>query len=125
MSKTAISSPELPAVIGPYSPAVLQGNTLYVSGQLPADPQTGAYPEGVAAQTEQCLRNLQKILETAGFSMRDVVKATVYLADMRDFGAMNEVYARFFEAPYPARAALQVVAMARGALVEIDAVAAR
>ena len=123
MSKTAIVTDKAPAAIGPYSAATQVGNTVYVSGQLPADPATGAFPEGIAAQTRQSLMNLKAILEAAGMTMNDVVKTTVLLSDIANFGEMNKVYAEFFEAPFPARAAFQVAALPKAALVEIEAVA--
>lgn len=125
MSKKAIVAENAPAAIGPYSAATQVGNTVYVSGQLPADPVTGAFPEGIAQQTRQSLENVKAVLEAAGMTMADVTKTTVLLSDIANFGAMNEVYATFFEAPYPARAAFQVAALPKGALVEIEAVAAR
>lgn len=125
MPKTAIVTDQAPAAIGPYSAATQVGNTVYVSGQLPADPATGAFPEGIAAQTRQSLMNLKAILEAAGMTMNDVVKTTVLLSDIANFGAMNEVYAEFFEAPFPARAAFQVAALPKAALVEIEAIAAK
>ena len=125
MSKTAIVTDQAPAAIGPYSAATQVGNTVYVSGQLPADPATGAFPEGIAAQTRQSLTNLKAILEAAGMTMNDVVKTTVLLSDIANFGEMNKVYAEFFEAPFPARAAFQVAALPKAALVEIEAIAAK
>ena len=125
MSNTAIHTENAPAAIGPYSQAIQAGNTVYVSGQLPADPATGAFPEGIAAQTRQSLMNLKAILEAAGMTMNDVVKTTVLLSDISNFGEMNKVYAEFFEAPFPARAAFQVAALPKAALVEIEAIAAK
>lgn len=125
MSKTAVVAPNAPAAIGPYSAAVQTVDTVYVSGQLPADPLTGAFPADIAGQTRQSLENVKAILAAAGLTMADVVKTTVYLNDIADFAAMNEVYATFFEAPYPARAAFQVAALPKGALVEIEAVAVK
>ena len=125
MSNTAIHTENAPAAIGPYSQAIQAGNTVYVSGQLPADPATGAFPEGIAAQTRQSLMNLKAILEAAGMTMNDVVKTTVLLSDIANFGEMNKVYAEFFEAPFPARAAFQVAALPKAALVEIEAIAAK
>ena len=125
MSNTAIVTDKAPAAIGPYSAATQVGNTVYVSGQLPADPATGAFPEGIAAQTRQSLMNLKAILEAAGMTMNDVVKTTVLLSDIANFGEMNKVYAEFFEAPFPARAAFQVAALPKAALVEIEAIAAK
>ena len=126
MSNTAIFTPNAPAAIGPYSQAVQAGNTVYVSGQLPIDPATGAFAgEDIATQTRQSLTNLKNILEAAGYSCADVVKTTVLLADMGDFAAMNGVYAEFFPENCPARAAFAVKELPRGALVEIEAVAAK
>lgn len=121
---TAISTEKAPAAIGPYSQAVQGGNTVYVSGQLPIDPATGAFAgDDIKAQTRQSLTNIRSILEAAGADMSKVVKTTVLLKDIADFGAMNEVYAEFFTAPYPARTAFQVAALPKDALVEIECVA--
>ncbi len=122
----AIQSSAAPAAIGPYSQAIQGGNTVYVSGQLPIDPATGAFAgPDIASQTRQSLTNIQNILAEAGMSMADVTKTTVLLADIAEFGAMNDVYAEFFSEPYPARAAFQVAALPKGAKVEIECVAAR
>lgn len=125
MSKQVIIAPNAPAAIGPYSTATQFGNTVYVSGQLPTDPLTGAIPDGICAQTKQSLHNIKAVLEAAGLSMNDVMKTTVFLSDINNFSAMNEIYATFFEAPYPARAAFQVAALPKGALVEIEVIAAK
>lgn len=126
MANKAVTTSAAPAAIGPYSQGVQAGCTVYVSGQLPIDPATGAFPgEDITAQTKQSLTNIQAILTEAGMSMADVVKTTVLLADIADFAAMNEVYATFFSAPYPARAAFQVAALPKGAKVEIEAVAVK
>lgn len=120
----AISTSHAPAAIGPYSQAVQGGNTIYISGQLPIDPETGAFAgDEIRAQTRQSLCNLRSILEAAGADMGSVVKTTVLLQDISDFAAMNEVYAEFFAEPFPARAAFQVAALPKNALVEIEAVA--
>ena len=103
MKKQIISAQNAPAALGPYSHAVLAGDTLYISGQLGLDPATGALPESVTEQAEQSLKNLGAILEAAGMSYADVVKTTVFLSDMNDFAAINEVYARFFASDCPAR----------------------
>lgn len=118
-----ISSPNAPAAVGPYSQAVQAGGTLYISGQLPIDPATGTAPDGIAAQTRQCFRNIEAILSEAGYAKTDVVKSTVLLADIADFGAMNEVYAEFYGAPYPARVAYQVAKLPLGVKVEIETIA--
>ena len=122
-----ISTSNAPAAIGPYSQAVDSGAGLvFLSGQLPLDPATGAFPEGgIQAQTRQSLRNVQAILEAAGLSLANVVKTTVFLADMDDFAAMNEVYASFFAEPFPARSAVAAKALPKGALVEIECIAAK
>ena len=123
----SISTSNAPAAIGPYSQAVDSGAGLvFLSGQLPLDPATGAFPEGgIQAQTRQSLRNVQAILEAAGLSLANVVKTTVFLADMGDFAAMNEVYASFFAEPFPARSAVAVKTLPKGALVEIECIAAK
>lgn len=125
MSLQTIQSPAAPAAIGPYSQGVSAGSAAYISGQLPIDPVTGELADGIAAQTRQSLRNVQAVLAANGMTMADVAKTTVLLADIADFAAMNEVYAEFFAAPYPARAAFQVAALPRGAKVEIEAVAVK
>lgn len=120
---TAIHTDLAPAAIGPYSQAIKAGNTIYVSGQIPIDPATGAFAgEDITTQTRQSLTNLKNILNAAGADLCDVVKTTVYLANIADFTAMNEVYAQFFTAPYPARAAFEVACLPKNALVEIECV---
>ncbi|MBP5538651.1 MAG: RidA family protein [Bacteroidales bacterium] len=123
----AIQTDKAPAAIGPYSQAIDSGaGIVFVSGQLPIDPATGAFPEGgVQEQTRQSITNAKAILEAAGLGLQDVVKTTVFLADMADFAAMNEVYAQFFAAPFPARSAVAVKTLPKGALVEIECIAAR
>ena len=123
---TPIHTPNAPAAIGPYSQAIQAGNTIYVSGQLPIDPATGAFAgNDITAQTRQSLTNMKSILNAAGADMCDVVKTTVLLADIADFAAMNAVYAEFFTAPFPARAAFQVACLPKNALVEIECVAVK
>lgn len=122
----AISTEKAPAAIGPYSQAIEANGFVYASGQLPIDPATGAFPDGgIKEQTRQSLLNAQAILQQAGLDLKNVVKTTVLLADIADFGAMNEVYATFFSQPYPARSAFAVKALPKGALVEIECIAAR
>lgn len=122
--KEAVRTAGAPAAIGPYSQAVRAGDWLYTAGQVALDPETGELrPGGVAEQAEQVLRNLSALLREAGLEPRHVVKTTIFLTDLADFGAVNEVYARFFEEPYPARSTVQVAALPRGARVEIDLVA--
>lgn len=115
-----------PAAIGPYSQAIEVNGFVYASGQLPIDPATGTFPEGgVQEQTRQSLLNVKAILEEAGLTLANVVKTTVYLADMGDFAAMNEIYSQFFSQPFPARSAVAVKALPKGALVEVEVIAAR
>ncbi len=122
--KTAISTSKAPAAIGPYSQAIQVGNLIYTSGQLPIDPATGSFPEGgIKEQTRQSLKNVQAILESAGLSMANVVKTTVFLADMGDFADMNAVYSEFFTEPYPARSAVAVKTLPKSAQIEIEVIA--
>lgn len=123
--KKIIATAEAPAAVGPYSQAVETGGTLYISGQLPIDPSTKAMPDGVKAQTQQSLKNIAAILEAAGYNKNDVVKSTVLLKDIADFGAMNEVYAGFYTENPPARVAYEVAALPMGALVEIETIAVK
>ena len=122
-----VNTPNAPAAIGPYSQAIDSGcGLVFVSGQLPIDPATGAFPEGgVAQQTRQSILNAQAILKEAGLELSNVVKTTVFLADMGDFAAMNEVYGQFFTQPFPARSAVAVKTLPKGALVEIECIASR
>jgi len=113
-----------PAAIGPYSQAIVSGGFVFTAGQIGLDPGTGEFVEGgVAEQAERALQNLSAVLEAAGTTMKDVVKTTVFLADMGDFVTVNEVYAGYFSEPFPARSAVQAANLPKGALVEIDAVA--
>ena len=122
--KTAISTSKAPAAIGPYSQAIQVGNLIYTSGQLPIDPATGSFPEGgIKEQTRQSLKNVQAILESAGLSMANVVKTTIFLADMGDFADMNAVYSEFFTEPYPARSAVAVKTLPKSAQIEIEVIA--
>jgi len=122
--KTIVSTDKAPAAIGPYSQGVKVGNLLFTSGQIPLDPATGTFPEGIQAQARQSLTNVKAILAEAGVSMDQVIKTTVFLKDMNDFAAMNEVYATFFtEGNYPARSAVEVARLPKDVLVEIEAIA--
>jgi 2-iminobutanoate/2-iminopropanoate deaminase len=122
--KNAVATRNAPQAIGPYSQAVRAGELLFLSGQIPLDPATGEIVAGdVASQTERVMKNLAAVLGAAGRGLDDVVKTTIYLVDLGSFATVNEVYGRFFRAPYPARATVQVAALPRGALVEIDAIA--
>jgi 2-iminobutanoate/2-iminopropanoate deaminase len=125
VSKDVISTSKAPAALGPYSQAVCWRDLLFVSGQIPIDPTTNQVVEGdVAAQTERVLKNLAAILEAAGASLGQVLKTTVYLTDLNDFGKMNEIYARFFSEQAPARATVQVARLPRDVSVEIELIAA-
>ncbi len=124
MAIEAIVTDKAPAAVGPYSAATKAGSCIHVSGQLPVDPATGEFAgDDIASQTRQSLTNVKNVLEAAGATMADVAETTVLLDSIADFGAMNEVYAEFFAAPYPARAAFEVAALPKGAKVEIKAVA--
>ena len=119
-----ISTKKAPAAIGPYSQAIQVGNLVYTSGQIPIDPATGVFAEGgIKEQTRQSLTNVKAILEKVGLTMSNVVKTTVFMADMNDFADMNSVYAEFFSEPYPARSAVAVKTLPKGALVEIEVIA--
>ncbi len=122
--KKELKTTAAPGAIGPYSQGVMAGNLVFVSGQLPIDPATGAMPEGIKEQTAQSIANLKAILAKAGATLDNVVKTTVFLADMELFGAMNEVYASEFKAVYPARCAFAVKELPKKALVEIEVIAA-
>ena len=124
MNKT-IATPAAPAAVGPYCQAKLCGNTLYTSGQLGLIPSTGELPQGVEAQAAQALDNLTAVLAAAGMSCADVVKTTVFLADMNDFAAINAIYAKSFPGEAPARSCVQVAALPKGALFEIEAIAVK
>lgn len=124
MDKNVVSSAAAPAAIGPYSPGIKVGDFVFLSGQLGIDPATGKMPEGAVAQAEQSLKNVEALLAEAGAGFDNVVKTTVYLADIADFAAVNEVYASKFGEPYPARSAFQVAALPAGGLVEIEVIAA-
>lgn len=122
--KTEINASGAPAAIGPYSQAIAAGGMLYVSGMLGIDPATGAMQETVVDQAEQALKNLTAVLNEAGLDSSAVVKTTVFLTDLTFFGAVNEVYADYFSAPYPARSCVEVKALPKGAFFEIEAIAA-
>ena len=122
----AISTIKAPAAIGPYSQAIEVNGFIYASGQLPIDPATGQFPEGgIKEQTRQSLTNAQNILKEAGIDLSHVVKTTVFLSDIANFAPMNEVYAQFFTEPFPARSAVAVKVLPKGALVEIEVIAAK
>ncbi|MCM1520995.1 MAG: RidA family protein [Lachnoclostridium sp.] len=123
--KKVISTTSAPAAIGPYSQAIDLGNIVYCSGQIPINPATGEIPEGIKAQTAQAIANVKAILKEAGLTIDNVVKTTVFLADMSLFGEMNEVYGAEFTEPYPARSAVAVRELPKQVLVEVEVIAAR
>ena len=123
--KQVLATEQAPAAIGPYPQGIAAGETVYVSGQLPLDPATGAFPEGIAAQTAQSLKNIQAILAQQGMTLANVVKTTVFLADINDFAEMNKVYGEFFTQPYPARSAVQVAKLPKDAPLEIECIAVK
>ncbi len=123
--KTSIVTQKAPAAIGPYAQGVAGEHLVITSGQLPIDVATGVMPDGIAEQTRQSLMNCKSVLEAAGCSMSDVMKTTVFLSDMNNFAAMNEVYAEFFSGEFPARSAVEVARLPKDALVEIECIACR
>ncbi|MDE7135330.1 MAG: RidA family protein [Muribaculaceae bacterium] len=123
--KKAIATTKAPAAIGPYSQAIDAGSLLFISGQIPVNPETGAVAEGITAQTAQSIANIKAILAEAGLTIDNVVKTTVFLADMNDFAAMNAVYAENFTAPFPARSAVAVRELPKQVLVEIEVIAVK
>jgi len=122
MARSTVSTPNAPAAIGTYSQAVRAGNTLYLSGQIGLDPQTGRLVDGIENQILRVFENLKAVAEAAGGSLADAVKLTVYLTDLAHFARVNEIMSAYFEQPYPARAAVGVAALPRGALIEADAI---
>ena len=125
MTRRAVSTTSAPPAAGPYSQAITTDDLVFCAGQLGADPATNQLADGVQAQTEQVMRNLQAVLDAAGCTFADVVKTTCFLADINDFAAFNEVYVRYVSDPAPARSTFQVAALPRGGLVEIEAIAVR
>ena len=117
-----ISTNKAPAAIGPYSQAIISGNILFCSGQIPLDPETGAIPEGVEAQAEQALTNVKNLIESAGGKIDNVVKTTVFIKDMDDFGKINEKYAKYFTEPFPARSCVEVARLPKDVLLEVEAI---
>ena len=122
---THVSTPNAPAALGPYSQAVDTGSTVYCSGQLGLDPATGNLADGVQAQTHQALKNLQAVLNEAGLSLDNVVKTTVFVQDLADFGTVNEIYGTYFHGGFPARSCVQIAALPKNALVKIECIAVR
>lgn len=121
----AVASPKAPAAIGAYSQAIAVGDFVFVSGTLPLDPETGTMPDGIKEQATRSLDNIKVILEEAGTDMSKVVKATIFLADISDFAAVNEIYSTYFTAPFPARSCVAVKDIPRGAKIEIEVIAAK
>ena len=118
-----ISTTNAPAAIGPYSQALRSGNMVFVSGQIPVDPQTGVMAEGIEAQAHRALTNLKNVLAAAGLETANVIKTVVFLADLADFPKVNAIYEQYFSAPYPARSCVQVAGIPKGALLEIECIA--
>lgn len=118
-----ISTDKAPSAIGPYSQAIISGSTLFCSGQIPLDPETGIIPEGVEAQAEQALTNVKNLIAAAGGSIENVIKTTVFIKNMDDFGKINEIYAKYFTEPFPARSCVEVARLPKDVLLEVEAIA--
>ncbi|MDY3747023.1 MAG: RidA family protein [Lachnospiraceae bacterium] len=125
MIRETIAASNAPAAVGPYVHAVKTGDTLYTSGQLGLVPATGELPEGIEAQAKQAMENLKAVVEAGGMTMSNIVKTTVFLADMNDFAKVNAIYATYFEGDAPARSCVQVAALPKGGLVEVEAIAVK
>ena len=123
--KNVIRTDKAPAAIGPYSQAIEVNNMVFTSGVIPVDPATGNIPEGSQAQAEQAFKNLSNLLEAAGTSTANVIKTTVFIKEMNDFGAINEVYAKYFPEPYPARSCVEVARLPKDVMLEIEAIATK
>ena len=122
--KKIVSTDKAPAAIGPYSQAVKYNGLVFTSGVIPVDPASGIIPDGIEAQAEQAFSNIKNLIEEAGSSMSDVIKTTVFINDMQDFGKVNEIYAKYFEHPYPARSCVEVSRLPKDVLIEVEAVCA-
>jgi len=123
--KTVIATDKAPAAIGPYSQAIEVNGMVFTSGQIPVDPATGQTPEGAAAQAEQACKNVKEVLAAAGTTMDKVIKTTVFIKNMEDFATINEVYAKYFPAPYPGRSCVEVARLPKDVLLEIEAIAVK
>ncbi|WP_249029656.1 RidA family protein [Tannockella kyphosi] len=123
--KNIVKTDKAPGAIGPYSQGVNVGNLFFFSGQIPLDPETGTMPAGIEAQTKQSLNNVKALLESQGLGFEDVVKTTVFLDSMDDFACVNEIYATYFVEPYPARSAIEVAKLPKGALIEVEVIASK
>ncbi|MBQ3124133.1 MAG: RidA family protein [Clostridia bacterium] len=118
-----IKTDKAPAAIGPYSQAIVSGNTVYCSGQIPINPETGEIPEGVEAQAHQVFKNIKNLLDAAGTSIDNVIKTSVFIKDMNDFAKINEIYAEYFTEPYPARSCVEVARLPKDVLLETEVIA--
>lgn len=125
MMKNVVKTDKAPGAIGPYSQGINIGDMYFFSGQIPLEPKTGEMPEGIEAQVHQALKNVQGLLESQGLSFENVIKTTVYLDNMDDFATVNEIYAQYFVEPYPARSAVEVAKLPKGALVEVEVIASK
>lgn len=123
--KNVIRTDKAPAAIGPYSQAIEVNNMVFTSGVIPVDPETGNIPEGSQAQAEQAFKNLSNLLEAAGTSTANVIKTTVFIKEMNDFGAINEVYAKYFPEPYPSRSCVEVARLPKDVMLEVEAIATK
>lgn len=123
MTMKEVKTNNAPAAIGPYSQAIISGNTVFASGQIPVNPANGEIPEGVEAQTNQAFTNVKNLLEAAGTSIDKVIKTTVFIQNMDDFGKINEIYASYFTEPFPARSCVEVAQLPKGVLLEVEAIA--
>lgn len=123
--KNIVKTDKAPGAIGPYSQGIDLGNMIFFSGQIPLNPQTGEMPEGIEAQAKQALENVKGLLESQGLDFSHVVKTTVFLDDMNDFNTVNEIYAQYFVEPYPARSAVEVAKLPKGALIEVEIIAVK
>ncbi|AMB93868.1 RidA family protein [Aerococcus sanguinicola] len=123
--KKVIETKQAPAAIGPYSQAVEINNSLYVSGQIPVDPSTGEIAEDIESQAKQSMTNLKAIIEEAGYQVSDIVRCTIFLTDLANFQAVNEIYGSFLEEPFPSRSCVQVAALPKGVQIEVDAIAVK
>ena len=121
--KKVISTTKAPAAIGPYSQAIEANGFVFASGQIPVDPETGVIPEGIEAQAEQVMKNMKNLLEAAGTSIDQVVKTTVFIKEMNDFGKINEIYKKYFKEPFPARSCVEVARLPKDVLLEVEAIA--
>lgn len=123
--KNVVVTDKAPGAIGPYSQGINIGDLFFFSGQIPLDPQTGEMPDGIEAQAHMALKNVKGLLESQGLDFSNVVKATVFLDDIADFGKVNEIYAQYFVEPYPARSAVEVGKLPKGALIEVEVIASK